>query len=383
MKKKIKIASIVSFGLVLILSTMPAYAERNESDHIHQAYFYQEDFTDFTALSNYVLPISNQRKVTANDLKEFSTDELALARNEIYARHGKIFETKEIQEFFEQKSWYKKNSNFQDSSITQVEKENVAFIRKIEKEEDSRRFLNIQGILQTDTSSFLFDMDGDGNKDNIRVSISNDNQLLLQVGKASLKVQVEDWYRGDIPPTSLDFIKLRDVDDFKDLIFSDESANDYGRYVIIRYDGNRLYKIDFIDFWDARLNDIRLNGNGEIRFQEGGFSVGNYNKTSTYKLTNGKFKDISSNIVNVFSKALQPIILPISPGSKKTIKIKKGEKILFRRRRGLDWYEILSESGKIGWMQMKNVDSDGVLIDATYQGKAVSRYWFPEMPYAG
>lgn len=383
MKKNKKIVSIVALGLALILSSVPAYAERNNRDHISQAYFYQDNFTDFSALSNYILPISNQRKVTVADLKELSTDELALARNEIYARYGKTFETKEIQAFFNQKSWYKKNPNFQDSSITQIEKENAAFIRKIEKEEASRRFLNIKGTLLGDTSSILFDMNGDAIKDNIKVSIPKDNQLLFQIGTASLNIKVEDLYKDDTPPTSLNFIKLRDNDEFKDLIFSDGSSNDYGSCTIIRYDGNRLYEVDSISFWDVRLNTIRLNGEGEIRFQEEDITLGNYKKTSAYQLTNGKFKDTSSTVVNVFSKALQPIALPVSPSSNKMIKIQKGEKVLFRRHLGLDWYEILSESGKIGWIQMKNIDSDGALINATYKEKDIDGYWFSKMSYSG
>lgn len=383
MKKNKKMILGIALGLACVLSSVPVYAERNAREQGYQAYFYQENFTDFSALSNYVLPISNRRKVTIEDLKELSTDELALARNEIYARHGKVFQTEEIQSFFNQKSWYKRNLSFQDASINAIEKENAAFIRKIENEEASRRFLNIHSNLVDDIAYVLFDMDGDGIKEKIEISVPRDNQILFQIGTASLKVNVDDWPLAAGPPVFLDFIKLRDDDKFKDILFTYGSGNDYGTHVIIRYQNNRLYEIGSISSWDMRSENLRLNGKGEIRFQEEDFSVGNYKTTSVYQLSKGKLKKTSSNIINVFSKALQPIILPTSPSSKKTIKIKKGERVLFRRRQGLDWYEILSESGKIGWMQMKDVSEDGALDHAIYQGKSINGYWFFEMSFSG
>lgn len=384
MKKNKKIVSMVALGLALILSSVPAYAERNNREHISQACFYQDNFTDFSALSNYILPISNQRKVTVADLKELSTDELALARNEIYARYGKTFKTEEIQAFFNQKSWYKKNPNFQDSSITQIEKENAAFIRKIEKEEKARLFLEIPTNKDAKNISSEFDMDGDGKNDQIVFQNTASNKVKISVNAASMTLDLSEGdalYQFDA--SSLDFIQLNDQSSYRDLVIEGPSSNDFFDFMVIRYDGKKVYTLFTISTWGGSVADFRLNGKGEIRFQEEDITLGNYTKTSAYQLTNGKFKDTSSNVVNVFSKALQPITLPVSPSSNKTIKIQKGEKVLFRRHLGPDWYEILSESGKIGWIQMKNIDSDGALINAMYKGKYIDGYWFPKMSYSG
>lgn len=56
--------------------------------------------------SGYILPESNTRYYSASELSWMSSSELELARNEIYARHGRGFNTDYIQEYFYGCSWY-------------------------------------------------------------------------------------------------------------------------------------------------------------------------------------------------------------------------------------------------------------------------------------
>ena len=48
--------------------------------------------------------------IDKGDLMGLSASELKIARNEIYARHGKIFKDKILQEHFDKCSWYQKNN---------------------------------------------------------------------------------------------------------------------------------------------------------------------------------------------------------------------------------------------------------------------------------
>jgi hypothetical protein len=55
-------------------------------------------------------------------------------RNEIYARHGKIFNTVEPQQYFKQKSWYKPEKAYiYESELSEIEKHNISFIQLHEK----------------------------------------------------------------------------------------------------------------------------------------------------------------------------------------------------------------------------------------------------------
>ena len=75
---------------------------------------------------DYIIPKSSKRILTEKDLEGLSSEQLRLARNEIFARHGRIFGSSDLQEYFESKSWYKgtaDSSEFQDSALGGREKE--------------------------------------------------------------------------------------------------------------------------------------------------------------------------------------------------------------------------------------------------------------------
>lgn len=84
---------------------------------------------------DYILPESSTRYLTRQDLYGLTKDQLRLARNEIYARHGRKFQTQEIQDYFNSKSWYTgtiEPKNFREEYLNIYEKENVKLIQSLE-----------------------------------------------------------------------------------------------------------------------------------------------------------------------------------------------------------------------------------------------------------
>lgn len=59
-----------------------------------------------SSAGDYILPDSSTRLYSASELQSYSQYELMLARNEIYARHGRGFNDQEIRQYFQSKSWY-------------------------------------------------------------------------------------------------------------------------------------------------------------------------------------------------------------------------------------------------------------------------------------
>ena len=55
---------------------------------------------------DYVIPDSTSRYLTEADLEGLTKEQLLHARNEIYARHGRLFQSDELQAYFNGKSWY-------------------------------------------------------------------------------------------------------------------------------------------------------------------------------------------------------------------------------------------------------------------------------------
>ena len=74
--------------------------------------------------------------LSASDLYGLSKDQLRIARNEIYARHGRMFNDASLQAYFNSKSWYRGTiapSNFRDDSmLTKLERDNIKLIQSFE-----------------------------------------------------------------------------------------------------------------------------------------------------------------------------------------------------------------------------------------------------------
>lgn len=92
------------------------------------------NITDIDGFSKdgYVIADSSVRLLTEADLQGLSKAQLEIARNEIFARHGRAFKRADIQSFFESRSWYKKNENYNYvndySNLSDIELTNSKFI---------------------------------------------------------------------------------------------------------------------------------------------------------------------------------------------------------------------------------------------------------------
>lgn len=104
-----------------------SYASGGQSGFSGQAQSY--------GTGDYILPNSSTTYLTRADLAGLSQEQLRLARNEIYARHGRKFKTKELQDYFNSKSWYTgtiESNAFKDDYLNAYEKENIKLIQSLE-----------------------------------------------------------------------------------------------------------------------------------------------------------------------------------------------------------------------------------------------------------
>lgn len=87
--------------------------------------------------SEYILENSDIEYLTKSDLAGFTAEQCRLARNELYARHGRLFDDEALQNYFEQRSWYRgriAGEDFQESMLSEVEMANRDLIVEYEKE---------------------------------------------------------------------------------------------------------------------------------------------------------------------------------------------------------------------------------------------------------
>ncbi len=97
---------------------------------------YDEYEEDYDSSSEYILPDSDSKKLTKYDLQGLTKAELRLARNEIYARHGRKFQDEALQDYFDEQDWYVgyiEPEDFVDSKmLSKLERRNAKFIMKFE-----------------------------------------------------------------------------------------------------------------------------------------------------------------------------------------------------------------------------------------------------------
>ena len=80
------------------------------------------------ALAPGDMELFENKLITEAMLRGLSLHELRLLRNEVYARHGRIFKTMWIQQYFGTQPWYDPKDDFKDEELTGPDKTNVETI---------------------------------------------------------------------------------------------------------------------------------------------------------------------------------------------------------------------------------------------------------------
>ena len=127
-------------------SVEPVYFEGSEGDILDQKMalgrenYYAQVAGDFfehvkghTDINNYdqLFRHTADRYFTAEDFADCSEDILKLAKNEIYARHGRMFLDREIYEYFLTRMWYEPTyapEEFDESCLNEYEKANIELL---------------------------------------------------------------------------------------------------------------------------------------------------------------------------------------------------------------------------------------------------------------
>lgn len=121
-----------SFGICILKKDGGVTADENFNDRDNlENEITSSDITELSPTESeydeYIISNSNSAYLNQEDIKNLSAEELRIARNEIYARHGRIFQSQDLQEYFESKDWYHgttEPSDFEESLLNDFEKKN-------------------------------------------------------------------------------------------------------------------------------------------------------------------------------------------------------------------------------------------------------------------
>ena len=141
--------TFIKFIFVLsVFIMLPACSKKQDSSSEEQKKkeldMQKSDVTGSTSGNNNtsanLFPQGSDRPLSAEDVENLNGWELKIMRNEIFARHGYIFKTDEMKEYFKYQSWYQPKYDNVDDMLTKVEKENIKLIKRYESRQGNNDF---------------------------------------------------------------------------------------------------------------------------------------------------------------------------------------------------------------------------------------------------
>lgn len=132
------------------------------------------------APADYIFPESNTAFLSGEDLLDAIPSTLRLARNEIFARHGRKFDSPDLQAYFSEKAWYQPTveaNAFDESVLNEFEKRNLALIQTAEKQLKSKEITE-SGVQLEQDRTYEYDLDGDGTCETICWKALPENESL-------------------------------------------------------------------------------------------------------------------------------------------------------------------------------------------------------------
>lgn len=124
----------------------------------------------------YVLPVSDTKGIPEYYLENFSEHTLWLARNEIYARHGREFTNAYLANYFASCSWYTPTvvaDAFDENVLSQTEKNNLDKIT-LQEEKLAKAKTYPQSCLFG--QEYSYDLDGDGKAETFELNYHEDTK---------------------------------------------------------------------------------------------------------------------------------------------------------------------------------------------------------------
>ena len=224
-------------------------------------------------------------------------------------------------------------------------------------------------------TTYKYDIDGDKDKDRIKLTFSKD-ALVLEINNTYKRL--EDFGAGDEVVRLYNFNK-------KDKSYTFVYEKDRGLSArILKFKNNKCMmdktiKNEYIVGYDDSGN-IKLDGEIGNKFDEAFFKafgiyidIGNYRKINIndYKITESKYADVDSYVKDIYFKANNTMTAYKSPTtSSKAFTVKKGDKV-----RIYQYYmsgsnkriKIKNSSGKYGWIK--------------YSGKQLFKYSYEKCKY--
>lgn len=179
---------MLPFGYELIMVN-DVFNQWNFQENYYHAYDVCDDI--------YYYPELSERVWSEEDYSGFSRTELSIARNELFAKHGRIFSDPFLRAVFEVKSWYEPAVTAQEFDsrqkefLTDIEEENLQTIIEIEKLYGWRGKNPQEKEVKVLLSGSQIDLDGNGVKEQIIYEMADYGWEGATDGAGEIKLRVK------------------------------------------------------------------------------------------------------------------------------------------------------------------------------------------------
>ena len=148
--------------------------DSNTGNSKNDVNYYIEKYKD----RDFIFPDSDSVELTYNDLNSLSVEELFIARNEMFARYGYIFDdNSNLTKFFKSKKWYSPNSNYYGKLYSQVEEDNCKLIKTVEFTKLSH------DLCPTITSDYVFPNSSSSLLSSSDISSKNNWEIIIAINE--------------------------------------------------------------------------------------------------------------------------------------------------------------------------------------------------------
>lgn len=218
-------------------------------------------------MAQYVIPVSSSILLTKDALLNMSDNELWIARNEIYARHGRGFTNGYLQGWFDACSWYEKTKEageFDDTVLSQLEKDNLDVIK--EAEEDYAKEHPYPKEYKTG-AAVKEDISGDGTVEEIRYDVVEKNdyefECILTINGTAYDLNKEEAMITPVTDVFYVTDMIESSPGYEIAVLDYGPSNDLVTH-FYRYDGSNLKYIGAVGGFPFREQNNGRNGfNGQ------------------------------------------------------------------------------------------------------------------------
>lgn len=129
------ISEIIDYGDYQYITkrNIDYYSENEIKSKKHTNVLLNSKQNNTNKISNFNSTDEFNKIISLSDIKGKTSFELKIMRNEIFARHGYIFKTVDMKEYFNKQTWYSPKYEDVSSKLSTIEKKNIEFLKSNER----------------------------------------------------------------------------------------------------------------------------------------------------------------------------------------------------------------------------------------------------------